>query len=523
MAALSQTPGRRSWSTSDVESRHALAYWVDTICSSFLEIDIDSPDRHDFHGQLTQSELGPATLYLVENATQTVRRTRARIARSRYAGYFLLQLRTGRLNFQQYGRESSIGSGDCVLVDCSAPYRLDCLPSTRSMVLRFQHDWLRNWVPAPESLAGRPFRAGYRLEQRSVRDAAESRHRRRRGARVARRLGRRADRRPVGIGRRPGHSCNDRQRKTVPTHPADHPRPLSRVRFESWRYRRSARHLQALSALPLRPGCPRPFATSCPSGDRYDEVLTPEALDFLAALHREFGPRRAELLAARRRPPENRRAGGRSDFLPRPAPCARTRPGASPRSRRAWPTPPGGDHRPDRAEDDHQRAQLGRQGLHGRLRGRQLAAPGTTIVDGQLNLIDAIDGDIDFTSPDGKHYALPREDRHARGAARAAGTCRRSTSWSTASRFRAACSTSVCTSSTMRRRLIDSGHGPVLLPAQDGEPPRGPALERRLQARPGRAGHPARHHPGHGADRDDLGRVRDGRDPLRAARPLAPA
>lgn len=160
MAALLETPGRRRWSTSDVESRHALAYWVDTICSSFLEIDIDSPDRHDFHGQLTQSELGPATLYLVENATQTVRRTRARIARSRYAGYFLLQLRAGRLNFQQYGRESTIESGDCVLVDCSAPYRLDCLPVTRSVVLRFQQDWLLNWVPAPESLAGRPLRAG---------------------------------------------------------------------------------------------------------------------------------------------------------------------------------------------------------------------------------------------------------------------------------------------------------------------------------------------------------------------------
>ena len=39
----------------------------------------------------------------------------------------------------------------------------------------------------------------------------------------------------------------------------------------------------------------------------------------------------------------------------------------------------------------------------------------------------------------------------------------------------------------------------VLLPAQDGEPPRGAALERRLRRRAGGARHSARHDPRHGA------------------------
>ena len=34
-------------------------------------------------------------------------------------------------------------------------------------------------------------------------------------------------------------------------------------------------------------------------GDRYDEILTPQALGLVAALQRELGGRRAELLAAR--------------------------------------------------------------------------------------------------------------------------------------------------------------------------------------------------------------------------------
>ncbi|MFF2272339.1 malate synthase A [Agromyces sp. NPDC058136] len=47
-----------------------------------------------------------------------------------------------------------------------------------------------------------------------------------------------------------------------------------------------------------------------------DEILTPEALDFVAALHREFDGRRRELIAARHEKRERIAAGGTLDFLP---------------------------------------------------------------------------------------------------------------------------------------------------------------------------------------------------------------
>lgn len=149
----------RCWSTADVESRHALAYWLDTICDSFLEVDIESPDRHRFNGRLEQSDFGPATLSLVDADAQTVNRTRARIARSRYAAFFLLQLRSGQMRLQQSGHEAHLQSGDSVLINCNEPYRLDCITPTRGVALRFPHDWLRAWVPAPEDIAARPFHA----------------------------------------------------------------------------------------------------------------------------------------------------------------------------------------------------------------------------------------------------------------------------------------------------------------------------------------------------------------------------
>ena len=53
-----------------------------------------------------------------------------------------------------------------------------------------------------------------------------------------------------------------------------------------------------------------------PAGDRYDEILTDEALGLVAALHRELGPRRAQLLAARSARQQELISGAMLDFLP---------------------------------------------------------------------------------------------------------------------------------------------------------------------------------------------------------------
>ena len=51
------------------------------------------------------------------------------------------------------------------------------------------------------------------------------------------------------------------------------------------------------------------------------------------------------------------------------------------------------------------------------------------LIDGQLNLCDAVDGTISFTSPEGKQYRLNEQTATLDGAAARAGTCRKSTCW----------------------------------------------------------------------------------------------
>ena len=57
-------------------------------------------------------------------------------------------------------------------------------------------------------------------------------------------------------------------------------------------------------------------ATSPDALDGAQEILTPEALDFLGQLHARFDARRLELLEARTRRRAEAAAAGRLDFLP---------------------------------------------------------------------------------------------------------------------------------------------------------------------------------------------------------------
>jgi len=59
-----------------------------------------------------------------------------------------------------------------------------------------------------------------------------------------------------------------------------------------------------------------PVEIKGPQGERFEEILTPDALDFVVRLHREFDATRRELLAARVERQQELDGGGTLDFLP---------------------------------------------------------------------------------------------------------------------------------------------------------------------------------------------------------------
>ena len=142
-----------------------------------------------------------------------------------------------------------------------------------------------------------------------------------------------------------------------------------------------------------------------PAHERFDEVLTPEALDFLAAMHRKFDTRRRDLLAARQRRYADLADGGTLDFLPDTKAIrddnswrvAEPAPGL--RDRRCEVTGPTDAKMAINALNSGARVWLADH--------EDANTPlWENVVQGQLNLRDAVAGTLQFTSPEGKHYAL---------------------------------------------------------------------------------------------------------------------
>jgi len=145
-----------------------------------------------------------------------------------------------------------------------------------------------------------------------------------------------------------------------------------------------------------------------PLGPRFDEILTPEALEFLALLHDRYASRRTELLTARTLRRESIAGGAMFGFLPA------TRAIREDRSWRvAGPGPGLEDRRVEITGPTDRKMTINalNSGAKVWLADHEDALSPTwdAVIDGQLNLHDAIRRRIDFTGENGKAYRLAEE------------------------------------------------------------------------------------------------------------------
>jgi malate synthase len=149
-----------------------------------------------------------------------------------------------------------------------------------------------------------------------------------------------------------------------------------------------------------------------PIGDRYDEILTSEALGLVARLQRELGPRRLELLAARAARQRELSAGATLDFLEQTAHI---------RADQNWqvapPAPGLVDRRVEITGPTDKKMTINALNSGAKVWLADFEDANTPLWDnmvgGQLNLKDALDRTIDFTSADGKEYRLAPDDQLA--------------------------------------------------------------------------------------------------------------
>ena len=197
-----------------------------------------------------------------------------------------------------------------------------------------------------------------------------------------------------------------------------------------------------------------------PVQDRYDEVLTPQALQLIGLLHAELGPRRAELLARRRDRTRRLAEGDTLTFLDE------TR---SIREDSSWrvaePAPGLVDRRVEITGPTERKMAVNalNSGAAVWLADQEDANTPLwdNVVQGQLNLRDAVADRLTHTSPEGKQYGSRRRSGNCRRSSSgpAGGTCPRSTCGSPASPRRAAWSTSRSTSAPAGSSRSTGGRG----------------------------------------------------------------
>ena len=149
-----------------------------------------------------------------------------------------------------------------------------------------------------------------------------------------------------------------------------------------------------------------------PIHDRFDEILTDDALALVAELHRTFEARRQELLAARTARQERISAGADLDFLPE------TKNIREDDGWRVAPPAPGlTDRRVEITGPTDRKMTINALNSGAKVWLADLEDANTPLwenmIGGQLNLRDALDRTIDFTSPQGKTYALKEDDELA--------------------------------------------------------------------------------------------------------------
>ncbi|MBO0826500.1 MAG: malate synthase A [Streptosporangiales bacterium] len=142
-----------------------------------------------------------------------------------------------------------------------------------------------------------------------------------------------------------------------------------------------------------------------PSGERYEEILTPDALEFVAKLQGEFAERRHQLLTARAERRKQVAAGVDFDFR------EDTRHIREDMTWRVAPPAPGlVDRRVEITGPTEKKMTVNalNSGANVWLADFEDANSPTwaNMVEGHLNLIDAIDRRIDFETPEGKAYRL---------------------------------------------------------------------------------------------------------------------
>ena len=142
-------------STDSVAADQRLAYWIDMICKTYVQLECDAlgnAKAECFNGEIRSHHLPGLGLSVIRSAAQHVMRTPREIALAS-DDYFIVSIQTsGRGVISQDGRDAVLSPGDFAIYDSTRPYVLHFDDDFEEIVLKLRRDQLRSVVRDTEKL-----------------------------------------------------------------------------------------------------------------------------------------------------------------------------------------------------------------------------------------------------------------------------------------------------------------------------------------------------------------------------------
>lgn len=142
----------QTMTTDAVEPRQRLPYWVDMICTTYVQLECDARRIDDFTGSIVSYRLPGLELSVVSSRAQRVMRTPQVISKAS-DDCFIVSLQTqGQAVISQDGRDALMSPGDFAMYDSTRPYALQFEDDFEEIVLKLRGEQMRSLVHNAEGL-----------------------------------------------------------------------------------------------------------------------------------------------------------------------------------------------------------------------------------------------------------------------------------------------------------------------------------------------------------------------------------
>jgi len=142
------------WSTRQVPPGQRFDNFADALASSLLPMSVTAESPGSFEQELAATAIGPLSVALIGGSAHRAVRAARELARSGGHTFHLVVALTTTCRLQ-HRSAILLQPGDATLVDSRYGHDFALGPAHQNLNLTLQADWLRQWLPAPESLIGR--------------------------------------------------------------------------------------------------------------------------------------------------------------------------------------------------------------------------------------------------------------------------------------------------------------------------------------------------------------------------------